>query len=81
MPLDQETINDKLNLAILYFKSSDYEKALNLYNQLILQCQSYTIDELKLIRVNIYNLNETPLVGPIVHPKLGSLLDQESCNV
>ncbi|CUM56228.1 uncharacterized protein AC631_03652 [Debaryomyces fabryi] len=78
MPLDQETINDKLNLAILYFKSSAYEKALNLYNELILNCQSYSIDELKLIRRNIYNLNETPPVGPIVHPKLGSLLDQRA---
>ena len=78
MSLDQETINDKLNLAILYFKSSDYEKALNLYNQLILKCQSYSIDELKLIRVNIYNLNQIPPVGPIIHPKLGSLLDQRA---
>lgn len=78
MPLNQETINDKLNLAILYFKSSDYQKALNLYNQLILKCQSYSIDELKLIRVNIYNLNEAPPVGSIVHPKLGSLLDQRA---
>lgn len=78
MLLDQGTINDKLNLAILYFKSSKYEKALNLYTQLIVQCKSYSVAELKKIRTKIYNLNDVPPVGPVVHPKLGSLLDQRA---
>ena len=74
---DTSLVDDKINLAILYFKSQNYEKALSTYNVLINQLKNLPRSTIKQIRKS-YNLLETPLVGPAIHPKLGSLLDQRA---
>lgn len=74
---DTSLVDDKINLAILYFKLQNYEKALSTYNVLINQLKNLPRSTIKQIRKS-YNLLETPLVGPAIHPKLGSLLDQRA---
>lgn len=74
---DTSLIEDKIKLAILYFKSQDFEKALGAYNVLINQLKNLPRSTIKQIRKS-YNLLETPIIGPTIHPKLGSLLDQRA---
>lgn len=74
---DQKLLEDKSQLAILYFKSQEYEKALGTYNVLINQLKNLPKSTIKQIRKD-NNLLESPIIGPIIHPKLGSLLDQRA---
>ncbi|ABN64855.2 predicted protein [Scheffersomyces stipitis CBS 6054] len=76
--LDEELIDDKMRLAILYFKAADFERALNLYNELVEMVASISAVEAQKIRKHVYNLAEKPIVGACVHPKLGSILDQRA---
>lgn len=75
---DAQLIRDKTELAILYFKSEDYVKALGVYNQLIHLISTIPAKQLKSIRKSQYGLSETPIMGPVIHPKLSSLLDQRA---
>ena len=76
--LDEELIDDKMRLAILYFKAADFERALNLYNELVEMVASILAVEAQKIRKHVYNLAEKPIVGACVHPKLGLILDQRA---
>ena len=74
---DLKLIEDKSKLAILYFKSQEYEKALGTYNVLINQLKNLPKSTIRQIRKD-NNLQESPIVGPTIHPKLGSLIDQRA---
>ncbi|RCK67743.1 Protein DIA2 [Candida viswanathii] len=74
---DLKLIEDKSKLAILYFKSQEYEKALSTYNVLINKLKNLPKSTVRQVRKD-NNLRESPVVGPTIHPKLGSLLDQRA---
>ncbi|KAG7662936.1 DIA2 [[Candida] subhashii] len=74
---DSQLIEDKTQLAIIYFKSQDYVKALGIYNQLISQLSSRPQSQIKLIRKQ-HGLAEKPIMGPIIHPKICPLYDQRA---
>lgn len=76
--MDRHQLDDKLQLAILYFRSGDYDKALRLYNDLYTNFTKLPMDIVRTIRTNEYNLNSKPLVGPTIHPRLGSIIDQRA---
>lgn len=76
--MDRHQLDDKLQLAILYFRSGDYDKALRLYNDLYTNLTKLPMDIVRTIRTNEYNLNSKPLVGPTIHPRLGSIIDQRA---
>lgn len=73
---DEEKVNDSIKLATLYFKNGEYSKSTKLYSKVINEIKNLTKSEVKSIRKNIYKLSEVPPVGPLVHPKLGTVLDQ-----
>lgn len=78
MSQEQDLINDKLNLAVLYFKSKEFTKALKQYDDLYKDLTRYTVSQLRDIRRNDFNLSEESLMGPTIHPKLPSVLDQRA---
>lgn len=69
-------INDKIQLAKLYFKSKRYADALGIYNEVIALIKRYSAENI----THIYKLYRLPLptVGEVVHPKLLSVLDQRA---
>ncbi|ODV81478.1 uncharacterized protein CANTADRAFT_43981 [Suhomyces tanzawaensis NRRL Y-17324] len=69
---------DKLELAVLYFKSKEYEKALKLYNDLVQNYTNISVASLQELRTQLYGLTKTPVEGPVIHPKLGTVLDQRA---
>ncbi|KAJ9098371.1 hypothetical protein QFC19_006370 [Naganishia cerealis] len=73
---DEESVNDSIRLATLYFKNEEYSKSIKLYNKVIHEIKNLTKNDVRSIRKNIYKLSEVPPVGPLVHPKLGAVLDQ-----
>lgn len=73
----QELIDDKLSLAVLYFKAKDYRKALRLYDGLVRDLTRPTASQLRQLRV-ASGLVENPVVGKLVHPKLTAVLDQRA---
>ncbi|RLV91015.1 Protein DIA2 [Spathaspora sp. JA1] len=75
---DPQLLDNKAKLAILYFKAKDYEKALAEYGSLIETLSSLSPQAIKAIRKQQYNLHESPVIGPIIHPRLGSLYDQRA---
>lgn len=76
--LEQDKIvDDKLDLAGLYFKSAEYNKALHQYNEVIRRVSKLPVESITHIRSNKYNLGK-PLLGSTIHPKLGSALDQRA---
>lgn len=77
MSEEQELIGDKISLSVLYFQAGDYQKALKLYDQLVSHFGRYSVGQLKLIR-RTYGLTESPVKGPIIHPKLITVLDQRA---
>jgi len=77
MSFDQNLIDDKIDLAILYFKTKDYTNALNTYNDVIARLSSIPISVVKQIRL-LRRLAPEPLIGSTVHPQLGSMLDQRA---
>lgn len=74
--INEGLINDKLQLAKLYFKSKRYSDALGAYNDIIALIKRYKVTNLE----NIYKLYKLPLpvIGELVHPKLLSILDQRA---
>ncbi|KAI5953209.1 DIA2 [Candida jiufengensis] len=76
--IDEQLIKDKSKLAILYFKSNEFSKALSLFNTLIEKLKNLPIEEIKNIRLKYYDLSENPKYGKLVHPKLCTLLDQRA---
>ncbi|CUM64694.1 uncharacterized protein PRCAT00002303001 [Priceomyces carsonii] len=79
--LEHEFIDEKLKRAIEHFKSKKYEQALDIYNQLIQEIKKISIKDVKQIRTKLYKLSESPIVGPCVHPRLGSVLDQRAATL
>lgn len=75
MEIDEELLKDKITLLVLYFKGEEYDKSLKTCNELIRELSLISSVTAKKIRVQSYGLNELPLIGPVVHPKLGTLLD------
>lgn len=77
--MDDDLINDKLELAKLYFKSKKYHKALPIYHLLIKLLQSLTVAEIISARVS-YNLPDSnkPYIGKLHHPKLITALDSRA---
>lgn len=78
MSVNSNILDDKINLAVLYFKSSQYVKALKLYSEIIRDLLKYDSDDIRKIRQKIYHMNPDPVMGPLVHPKLSSILDQRA---
>ncbi|KAI5959048.1 DIA2 [Candida pseudojiufengensis] len=76
--IEEEKLREESKLAVLYFKSNEYTKALQLFNRLIFQLKQLTPTEIKQIRSNHYNLAKVPKFGELVHPKLSTLLDQKA---
>lgn len=71
-------INEKLDLAVLCFRGGKFERALRLYNELVKEMTLYSSSQLKALRKDVYNISEEPIMGPVVHPKLASVLDQRA---
>ncbi|CAK7917666.1 protein Dia2p [[Candida] anglica] len=73
----QEIIDSKIQQAIELFKNKKYENALQIYTALIRNIQKLSTEEVITIRKNA-GLSSKPVVGSVVHPKLGSILDQRA---
>ena len=78
MVWNEEKIIERIQLAIEHFKASKYVDALVVYNELMNECLKFTPTEIRRIRRHAYCLREEPVIGPLVHPKLGSILDQRA---
>ncbi|KAI5967346.1 DIA2 [Candida margitis] len=78
--LDEQLIHDRSKLAVLYFKSGDYVKALSIYDKLIYQVRQFSSQDIKAIRAQ-YGLKEIPEVGKLIHPKLTTYLDQRAATL
>lgn len=74
--MDEEKVSDSIKLATLYFKNEQYAKAVSLYNKISSKIMSIPNSQIRSIRKNVYQLSEVPPVGPLVHPKLGTVYDQ-----
>lgn len=72
--MNEDLINDKLQLAKLYFKSKKYQNALSTYTELLELVNLYTPSQLIKLQ-KLYGLPEQPLIGKLHHPKLSSILD------
>ncbi|EGV63091.1 DNA-binding SCF ubiquitin ligase subunit dia2 [Yamadazyma tenuis] len=72
--MNEDLVNDKIELAKLYFKSKSYKKALSTYTQLVEHIATYTPANVARV-LRAYNLPETPLIGKPHHPRLSSILD------
>lgn len=71
-------IDEKLALAVLCFRNAKFERALRLYNELVKEMTLLSTLQLKALRRDVYNISEEPIMGPVVHPKLASVLDQRA---
>lgn len=76
MNYDAKLVSNKIDLSALYFKSKEYKKALVLYNELISTLSKLSPVQIKQIRVD--SKKDLPIIGPLIHPQLGSLLDQRA---
>ncbi|KAG7194271.1 uncharacterized protein KQ657_004998 [Scheffersomyces spartinae] len=65
----------RLQRSIALFKQKNYADALTEYTELIQTVNEIPIPQIKKLRVSLYNLLETPVFGPVVHPRIGTLLD------
>ncbi|KAK6200511.1 uncharacterized protein RJT21DRAFT_127415 [Scheffersomyces amazonensis] len=72
-----ELLNEKLELAILYFKTAEYNKALKLYDVLVKLLTNLSISTIKKARKE-KGIVEVPVIGVCVHPSLVSVLDQRA---
>lgn len=80
MAIDEQLTRDKSKLAVLYFKSGDYVKALSIYDKVISEVRQLSAQDIKSIRVQ-YGLKEVPDVGRLIHPKLTTYLDQRAATL
>ncbi|CAH2353593.1 hypothetical protein CLIB1423_11S03246 [[Candida] railenensis] len=71
------SVDQSLNIAIDCFKRKKYAEALEIYNSIVRKIQKIPSEELQTMRVK-NGLTPTPIIGPIVHPKIGSILDQRA---
>ncbi|KAG5418097.1 DIA2 [Candida metapsilosis] len=78
--IDERLLRDKSKLAVLYFKSGDYAKALTIYDKLIYQIRQLSSQDLKSIRLQ-YGLKQEPEIGKLIHPKLTTYLDQRAATL
>lgn len=77
MELAEEILTDKVDLAVLHFRSKNYRKCLLLYNEIVRTLTSYNAAELSKAR-KFHGLSAKPEVGLLAHPKLTSVLDQRA---
>lgn len=75
---ERNDVDRRLNDAIQCFRNGHFEDALKIYNALKQVIAAIPTLKLKEIREEEYGLSGTPVVGPIVHPKLGTVLDQRA---
>lgn len=73
-----DLVNDKTELALLYYRSGDFHKALATYSECIGILSNLPPETIKSIRVSRFGLSQNPIMGPLVHPQLGNILDQRS---
>lgn len=73
---DEDNINDSIQLGTLYFKNGEYEKCIRLYHKVAREMKNMSNSDVQFVRRRVYSLPEVPPVGPLVHPKLGTVLDQ-----
>lgn len=78
MVWNEEKIVERIEFAIKCFKASEYINALVVYDELFSECLKFTPPEIRRIRRYAYSLREEPVIGPLVHPKIGSILDQRA---
>lgn len=77
MELEEEILSDKIDLAVLHFRSKNYTKCLLIYNEIVRKLASCTAEEVSRAR-KFHGLRSEPVVGRLVHPKLTSVLDQRA---
>lgn len=77
MELAEEILADKVDLAVLHFRSKNYGKCLLLYNEIVRTLMSYNAADLTKARKH-HQLSAKPAVGLLAHPKLPSVLDQRA---
>lgn len=77
--MDDSLINDKLELAKLYFKSKKYHEALQIYDLLVRLLKSLKPSDIIAARL-AYNLPDPhePYIGKLHHPKLITALDNRA---
>lgn len=77
MDLAEEIVGEKIELAVLHFRSGNYAKCLLLYNEVVQTLLAYSASEVVKVRTH-YQLSPKPILGTLVHPKLASVLDQRA---
>lgn len=83
---DEEILNKAIELGTTYFKSEDYRKARSLFEKALKLVDSYSKDEIKKLRGEIYHVDELPdelykrvkCERIITHPKHVKILDNLS---
>lgn len=80
MARTSDLLDDQRRLAQLYFRAGEYDKAVAAYSKCIRMITQIATDKLEAIRVS-RGLSPLPLVGSLIHPDLGSLLDQRSATL
>lgn len=76
--MDQNAIEKINQEGISLFKSFQYDKALEKFNQLVKNLSNMSFETIKKIRRENYNLRETSILGNVVHPKLASIIDHRA---
>lgn len=71
-------IDETIQQAIGLFKDGKFIEALSVYNRLEKYCKQFSEEELRRIRIKEFGLAAEPILGPIVHPRIGSILDQKA---
>ncbi|SGZ57201.1 CIC11C00000003575 [Sungouiella intermedia] len=75
MELEEEVIQEKIDLATHHFRSKNFSKCLELFNEITASFLSLDRHELKAIRKH-YALPSDPIPGEkLVHPQLATVLD------
>ncbi|KAI5965444.1 DIA2 [Candida theae] len=77
MAIDEQLLRDKSKLAVLYFKSGEYVKALGIYDKLIYDVRQLSPQDIKAIRLQ-HGVKQVPDIGKLIHPKLTTFLDQRA---
>lgn len=71
-------IDETIQQAISLFKDGKFIEALSVYNRIEKYCKHFSEEELRRIRVKEFGLAAEPILGPVVHPRIGSILDQKA---
>lgn len=74
-------LEERMQQAVALFKRRNYSDALTIYTELIQTVTAIPVSQIKRLRVSEYNLLETPVFGPVAHPRIGTLLDGKAATL